>query len=125
MQPKAKLAPRSCYYDKKKCADSLLAIVIEGKDNVTTEIGSESLSPEVKESVTTEVGSESVSPEVKDNVTTEVSGKSVFSEVSYGDSIDFEYDSISTEVSDISAEVKEDNFSAEKFPRVQKINQVV
>jgi hypothetical protein len=34
-------------------------------------------------------------------------------------------DSISTEVSDrISAEVNEENFSADKFPKVQKLNQV-
>jgi hypothetical protein len=53
-----------------------------------------------------EVGNESVTQEVKGNLTTQVSG--VFLEVNYGDSIDVENDSHSTEV-------KGDNFSAKKI----------
>jgi hypothetical protein len=99
-QPKAELAPLGCEDDKKKSADSRLAVVIEVKDSVTTEVDSEIVSPEIKDSVITEVGSENV-----------------FSEVNYGNSIRVEYISISTEV-------REDNFSAEKFPKMQKVNQL-
>jgi len=107
-QPKAELAPQGCKDDEKRSADSRLAVVIEVNDNVTTEVGNESISPEIKDSVTTEMGSENV-----------------FSEVNYGNSMEVDNDSISTEVSDdISAEINDDSFSAEKFPKVQKINQV-
>ena len=62
---------------------------------------------------------------LKTSVTTRVGSENVFSEANYGNSIDVDNDSISTEVSDdISAEINDDNFSAEKLPTVQKVKQV-
>jgi hypothetical protein len=47
-QPKAELAPRGCEDNKKKSADSGLAVFIEVKDNVTTEVGNESVPQKLK-----------------------------------------------------------------------------